>query len=161
MGDRKGEQKVEVRTPLFDRLVDRDPTLRRELRPMRTLGRAGLRESVRRELEMLLNTRTSLPANRLSLRERSVIDYGIPDCSMFSPRSFDDRGRLAEILRRAIAAYEPRLAGVRVTVDVSPSDELAMAVRIEATLITGAVPEPVSFDTVLQSGEEVTVHASP
>jgi type VI secretion system protein ImpF len=159
MNDQKGQQKIEVRTPLFDRLVDRDPTLRRELRPMRTLERGGLKESVRREMELLLNTRTSLPASRLSLRDRSVIDYGIPDCSMFSPRSFEDRARLAEIIRRAIAAYEPRLAGVRVAVDVAAGDELAMAVRIEAMLITGSVPEPVSFDTVLQTGEGVAVHA--
>lgn len=159
MGDQKSSTKIEVRTPLFDRLVDHDPTLRRELRPMRTLGRSGLKESVRRELEMLLNTRTSLPAGRLLLRERSVIDYGVPDCSMFSPRSFEDRARLADIIRRAIAAYEPRLADVRVTVELAPGDELAMSVRIEAMLVTGSVPEPVSFDTVLQSGEDTLVVA--
>ena len=152
-------QRIEVRTPLFDRLVDDDLTLTRELPPVRTLGREGLKESVRREMERLLNTRTSLPADRLALRERSVIDYGLPDCSMFSPRSSDDRARVGELIRRAIVAYEPRLSEVRVAVDVAPGHLLAMAVRVEAMLITGSVPEPVSFDTVLLNGQEVSVHA--
>jgi len=146
------EERIEVRMPLFDRLVDRDPTLRRELRPLRTLDRGGLRESVRRELERLLNTRSSLPADRLAARERSSIDYGVPDFSMFSAASFADRQRLAEIVRRAIAAYEPRLAGVRVHLEI-PRDDFRLFGRIEAVLLTGRVPEPVHFDTVLQLGE--------
>jgi type VI secretion system lysozyme-like protein len=153
------DPKVEVRTPLFERLVDLDLTLRHELRPMRTLGRGGLKESVRRDLEMLLNTRTSLPASRLSLRDRSVIDYGIPDCSLYSPRSFDDRQRLAELIRRAVVAFEPRLTEVRVLVEATEGDVVSMDVRIEATLLTGTVREPVSFDTLLHSNDEVTVHA--
>jgi type VI secretion system protein ImpF len=152
-------QKIQVREPLFDRLVDDDLTLTRELAPARTLDRQGLKDSVRRELERLLNTRTSLPADVLSLRERSVIDYGIPDCSLFSPRSFDDRARVAELIRRAIVAYEPRLSEVRVAVDVAPGELLAMAVYVEAMLITGFVPEPVTFDTVLLNGAEVSVDA--
>jgi type VI secretion system lysozyme-like protein len=151
--------KIEVPTLLFDRLVDLDTTLTRELRPMRTLDRDGLEESVRREMERLLNTRTSFPADLLALRDRSVIDYGVPDCAMFSPRSFDDRARVAEHIRRAIVAYEPRLSEVRVTVGVAPAEILAMSVHIEAMLETGSVPEPVSFDTVLQNGEEVSVDA--
>ena len=101
-------QKIEVRMPLFDRLVDRDPRLPHELRPTRTLDRRGLRESVRRELEQLFNTRCPFPAHRLPIRERSVIDYGVPDFSVFSPRSYDDRVHLAELLRRTFHR-RPRL----------------------------------------------------
>lgn len=155
-----GERKIEVRTPLFDRLVDRDPRLRREVRPLRTLDRRGLKESVRRELELLFNTRCSFPAHRFAGRELSVIDYGIPDFSTFSPRSFEDRERLAEVLRRAVEAFEPRLAQVRVRVEPFPGDDLALAGRVEALLLTESVPEPVSFDTVLQMREgKVEVHA--
>jgi|ERR1051325_6694218 type VI secretion system protein ImpF len=150
---------MQVRTPLFDRLVDRDPHLRRELRPMRTLDRRGLRESVRRELEQLFNTRCPVPQHHLGNRERTVIDYGIPDLAIFSARSFDDRGRIAEILRKAIEAYEPRLSNPRVTVEQVPGEELALMARIEATMVTETVPEPVSFLTVLQLKEgEVSVH---
>lgn len=151
--------KIEVRAPLFDRLVDRDPFLRRELRPMRTLDRRGLKESVRRELEQLFNTRCPYPQQKLAGRPRTVIDYGIPDLSIFSARSFDDRGRIAEILRKAILDYEPRLSSPRVTVEQVPGEELGLMARIEAALITDTVPEPVSFLTVLQLKEgEVSVH---
>lgn len=145
--------KVEVRTPLFDRLVDRDPALRREVRPLRTLDRGELKESVRRELEQLLNTRCSLPVQRLAARERTVIDYGIPDFSCFSARSHEDRARLAEIVRAAIVAYEPRLRDVRVRLDPKTGDDSAVTGRIEARLVTGRISEPVSFATVLQVGE--------
>lgn len=154
-----GERKTEVRTPLFDRLVDRDPRLRREVRAMRTLDRRGLRESVRRELERLFNTRCPIPAHRLAGRPRTVLDYGIPDLSGFSPRSYEDRERLADVLRRAVEAFEPRLAEVRVHLEPAPGDELALAGRIEAVLVTDSIPEPVSFLTVLQLKEgEIEVH---
>lgn len=147
--------------PLFDRLVDRDQFLRHELRPMRTLDRRGLKESVRRELEQLFNTRCPIPAHRLGARPRSVIDYGIPDFSTFFARNPDDWQRIAAILRRAIEAYEPRLAQVQVTVERDKDDEFALRATIEAVMITENVPEPVSFTTLLQPREgSAEVHAS-
>ena len=153
-------QKIEVRMPLFDRLVDRDPRLRHELRPMRTLDRRGLRESVRRELEQLLNTRCPFPAHRLPIRERTVIDYGVPDFSVFTPRSYDDRVRLAELLRRTIEAFEPRLIDVQVTLEPDPGNDRALIGVIEAKLLTDRVAEPVSFETSMDMKEgKVEVHA--
>ena len=153
-------QKIEVRMPLFDRLVDRDPRLRHELRPMRTLDRRGLRESVRRELEQLLNTRCPFPAHRLPIRERTVIDYGVPDFSVFSPRSYDDRVRLAELLRRTIEAFEPRLIEVLVTLEPDPGNDRSLVGFIEAKLLTDLVAEPVSFETSLDMKEgKIEVHA--
>src|SRR5947199_1071242 len=154
------ERKVEVRMPLFDRLVDRDRFLRRELRPMRTLDRRGVNESVRRELEQLFNTRCPIPAHRLAGRVRSVIDYGIPDFSTCSARNFDDWQRLAEILREAIRIYEPRLAEVQVEVTPMAGDDFTLVARIEAVLVTENVPEPVSFTTKLMTREgSAEVHA--
>lgn len=155
-----GSQKIEVRMPLFDRLVDRDPRLRHELRPTRTLDRRGLRESVRRELEQLFNTRCPFPAHRLPIGPRTVLDYGVPDFTVFSARSFDDRVRLAELLRRTIEAFEPRLIDVQVSLDPQPGDDLSLAGIIEAKLLTDTVPEPVSFETALDMKEgKVEVHA--
>ena len=154
------DRKIEVRMPLFDRLVDRDLWLRRELRSMRTLDRRGLRESVRRELEQLFNTRCPIPSHRLSLRPRSVIDYGISDFSTFSARKYEDRQRLADVLRRAIEAYEPRLAQVHVEVEPMAGDDFTLVARIDAMLVVENVPEPVSFTTTLQTKEgSAEVHA--
>lgn len=146
--------------PLFDRLVDLSPGVRRELRPFRTLDRAGLRESVRRELERLFSTRCPLPADRLAERERTVIDYGVPDLSVLGPARYLDRDRLASILREAIAAYEPRLSQVRVTVAEAGDDRERLRARIEAVLVVDGVPESVAFDTALHGGAaEVEVAA--
>lgn len=151
---------MEVRTPLFDRLVDRAPKLRHEVRPLRTLDRLGLQESVRRELERLLNTRCPFPAHRLTDRPRSVIDYGLPELTGFSARSFDDRERLAVLIRRAIEAFEPRLFEIRVRLEPMPGDDLTLAGSIEALLRTESVPEPVSFHTAFETRSgKVEVHA--
>lgn len=160
------EGNFEVRMPLFDRLVDegrlergdpaameRDRFTHREARPLRTLDRAGLRESVRRELEQLFNTRCPVPAHQLAERPRSVIDYGIPDFSSFSPRNFNDRQRLAGILCKAIEIYEPRLSNVRVAVEPMPGDDMALLGAIEASVVVEGVSEPLSFETVLQLKE--------
>ncbi len=137
-------QETNVRTPLFDRLVDRD-RFEDEARPLRTLDRAGLKLSVRRELELLFNTRSPVPSHRLTSAPRTVIDYGIPDLGTFSPSNADDRDRLADAMRRAAVAYEPRLAEIRVRVVPVENDALRLGVQIEAMLIVDSVREPVSF----------------
>ena len=139
--------------PLFDRLVDRDLLLGRELVQMRTLDRRGARESVRRELEQLFNTRCPIPAHRLASRPRTVIDYGIPDFSTFSARDPKDLGRLAVILRKAIEDYEPRLANVKVEIDPIAGNDFRLTGMIYADLVIDGVPEPVLFTTALQMKE--------
>ena len=149
-------QKTQVRTLLFDRLVDHDPRLVREARPRRTLSRRDLRKSVRRELERLLNTRVQLPLSELEDRERTVIDYGIPDFGSFSAKSEGDRRRLAAALARTIETYEPRLTRVRFELDQPGVDAGVLRGRLSAMLVVESVREPVSFSTVIhEAGGEV------
>ncbi len=139
--------------PLFDRLVDRDRFLERELVQTRTLDRRGVRESVRREMEQLFNTRCPIPAHRLGSRPRTVIDYGIPDFSTFSARDPNDRARLAVILRKALESYEPRLANVKVDIEALVGNDFSLNGTIQADLLIDGVPEPVLFTTALQIRE--------
>ena len=143
-----------VRMPLFDRLVDRDRFLRRDLVQVRTIDRRGVRESVRRELEQLFNTRCPIPAHLLPSRTRTVIDYGIPDFSTFSARNPFDRTRLAEVLRQAIGVYEPRLANARVEIEAAGND-FELTGIITADLVVDGVHEPVLFTTALQVKEGI------
>jgi len=126
---------LNVRTPLFDRLAGGE----------RTLDRRGLRESVRRELELLFNTRSSFPAHRLAGMPLTAIDYGIPALTDFAARNPNHQSELAAALRIAIETYEPRLAAVRVNVVPPAEDQISLQVAIEAELIADAVREPVSF----------------
>lgn len=138
-----------ARAPLFDRLVDLDPRSQAEPRPFRTLNRRELRASVARELGRLLNTRCPIPLRFLYERERSVIDYGIPDFSFLTPQSPDDQRRLAWVLSRTVAAFEPRLRNVRVTVEQFVRDPQALLIRIDADLVVETITEPVSFPAVV------------
>lgn len=156
------EHEINVRRPLFDRLVDLEPRIDREARPLRTLDRAGLKESVRRELEQLFNTRCPEPAHRLPIARRTVLDYGVPDLAAFSPQNHDDRVQLGEILRRAALAYEPRLVDVRVHMAPVPGLDLALSATVEASVVIDGVAEPVSFQIVVSSRERmVKVHGGP
>lgn len=135
---------------LFERLVDHHPEETTEVQPFRMLNKAQLKASVREELGRLLNTRCPVPAHLLSERERSVIDYGIPDFSTFSAKSARDRTYLAWLLGRTISAYEPRLRQVQVSIEESQETPRALLVTIEAQLVIGTVTEPVSFPTLIQ-----------
>jgi len=138
-----------VPAPLFDCLVDREPQVPAEPRPLRTLDPRGLRESVRRELERMLNTRSSLPVDRLDERgELTVLEYGIPDLSAFSAGSEEDLVRMAGVISRAVAAFEPRLRQVRVAVERMEGAR-SLRLRLDALLMIDEVAEPVSFPTLL------------
>ena len=134
------------RALLFERLEDRDPRAPEEPRPFRTHTSETLKESVRRELGWLLNTRCPIPADLMEARERTVINYGIPDLSLFAPESREDHRRLTRILSGTIATFEPRLREVRVTVEHFTRKTLS--VRIDAALHGEDVAEPVSFRTI-------------
>ena len=136
-----------ARALLFERLVDLDPRQADEQDPARVLDPQALRQSVRRELERLLNTRSPLPAEALEGRERTTLEYGVPDFGHLQTRDTGAHRRIAEEVRRAVAAYEPRLRQVKVTVEPSaaPDRERRLAVRVDAMLVVGEVMEPVSF----------------
>jgi type VI secretion system protein ImpF len=133
------ERTKHVRAPLFDRLTS----------PVRSLDRSGLLESVRRELERLLNTRTPVPAVRLAAETRTVIDYGIPDFASFSPGNPDDRQRLADLVARTIEAFEPRLRNVRVQVEEVRGEHEVLRARLDADLVAETISEPVSFPALI------------
>src|SRR5262245_10770436 len=150
-----------ARAPLFDRLVDLDPSTPEESRPLRVQSRSELKAAVRQEVGRLLNTRCPIPAHHLRERERTVIDYGVPDVSQFFPRNPADHERLAAILSQAIVAFEPRLQQVWVTVEEITENERALWVHIDAGLVVESVTEPVSFQVLIRSKSGVTEVQEP
>ena len=116
---------------------------------MRVLDKKGLKDSVRRELGRLLNTRRPIPLAS-PLEEKTVINYGIPDFSALSPHSDDDRRRLEFWMQDAIVNYEPRLVKVKVTVEPPIKDERSVTARIEASLQLDTIREPVAFSVVIK-----------
>ena len=103
-----------VRAALLDRLIDLEPEIPREPRPLKTMSVKELYTSVLEELNRLLNSRCPLDFDELESRERTTIDYGVPDFSAFSPQSLDDQKLLAKNIGKTITLYEHRLQDVRV-----------------------------------------------
>lgn len=135
-----------ARALIFERLVDLEAkSSPGEQRPLRILDKRELKESVRRELGRLLNTRCSLPSQLLGQEERTVLDYGIPDFSSFSPHNADDHRLIASIIGQTIAAFEPRLQQVRVQVEQFLESERSLRIKIDALLVTETITESVSF----------------
>jgi len=142
---------------LFERLVDEHPNVPGEAQPFRIYGVAALHDSVQRELLRLLNTRCPVLGGPADERDRTVIDYGIPDFSYVGPASTTDLRQLAQVLERAITAYEPRLQQVHVTLEPAKNNQSAARGMIAANLVVGTVNEPIAFPLVLslKTGEVI------
>lgn len=147
------DNEIRVRPSVLDRLIDYEPEYSREAAASRVKNLRILKQSVRRDLEWLLNTRaTAVIPPELKEVQSSLVAYGIPDTSTFSGRNLADRAKLRRAVERALETFEPRLEGVVVTVDAELGPNLSLKFRIDARLKVDPAPEPVSFDTLLQIG---------
>jgi type VI secretion system protein ImpF len=149
-----------ITNSILDRLINLEPGSEVENPPSRAQSVRLVKSSVRRDLEWLLNTRRipHLPDERLDLKmvKQSVYVYGVPDLSSLTMANAADRTRLKRLVEEAIRDFEKRLSHVRVElVDAPDSNRSGVHLRIDAMLRMDPVPEPISFDTVidLKSGE--------
>jgi type VI secretion system lysozyme-like protein len=141
-----------ARALLFDRLVDLDPSDPVEQRPLRVLSLEEMLESVRRELERLLNTRSPTPPEELEGREWTVLDWGLPDYSGWYTRSAVSQERLARLIEATIRAFEPRMIDPHVIVKPTEGNDRMLIVHIDGAVRVGTMLEPVSFPLALEGG---------
>jgi type VI secretion system protein ImpF len=138
---------------LLDRLIDDKDN---PLPTMRASSTNYFKDSVRRDLEWLLNTRAPIEAPHGKESEHSLYTFGLPDISSISVLSYRDRQVLTKAIQSAIVKFEPRIQNPRVVL-VTASDQRVQSIRfiIEGVLRMEPNPEPVAFDTVLDlsSGE--------
>ena len=141
-----------IRPSLIDRLIDREPENRKEAPDARAQSLRELKDSVRRDLEWLLNSRRCPVEPPLSAKElwRSVYCYGLPDITGVALHTGEDRSRLARLVEAAVAAFEPRLQNVTVSMKPVAMDSHVLRFQIEALLRTEPAPARVSFDTTLE-----------
>lgn len=138
---------------ILDRLLDFDPTQKKEALASRSQVIRELRESVRRDLEFLLNTRHRCNENLADweLLEYSIFNYGIPDATGINIGSDDAKEAFAKIIQKIISKYEPRFKTVVVSVtnDTSSIDR-TFRFRIDALLKVEPAVKPVVFDSSLE-----------
>ena len=149
----RGAGETTITISVLDRLIDAEPENRMENPLSRAQSVRLLKNSVRRDLEWLLNTRRIADPPDEGMKEvnRSAYTYGLPDLSSISVGSAGDRNRLVRQILATINLFEPRLANVRlVLIETPDSAKKDVRLRIEAMLRMDPVPEPISFDTVIE-----------
>jgi type VI secretion system protein ImpF len=137
---------------VLDRLIDERPNTAQEPPEAAARSLAQLKESVKRDLEWLLNSRQVLAdlPDELRQLDRSLLTYGLPDFTSSSLSNTNDQDLLRRSVEDAIRRFEPRFS--RVTVALEPPRALDRSVRfrIDALLRVEPEPQPISFDSVLQ-----------
>jgi type VI secretion system protein ImpF len=141
-----------ILAPLLDRLIDDAPDQQRD--PPTTAGDTMLvlRNSVRRDLEALLNARRrwrSWP-RRYTQLATSPLGYGIPD---FTSGAFNDASRREELraeIEDTIRRFEPRFLSVDVKL-IESRERLdgTLRLRISAVMHADPAPEAITFDTLV------------
>jgi type VI secretion system protein ImpF len=141
-----------IQPSLIDRLIDREPENRKEAQDSRNQSLKELKDSVRRDLEWLLNSRrcpVDVPASAKELL-RSVFSFGLPDITGVAMSSGEDRARLARMVEAAVTVFEPRLQNVTVSMKPVTPDSHLLRFQIEGLLRTEPAPARVFFDTTLE-----------
>jgi type VI secretion system protein ImpF len=150
--------KIKEHQPLLpsvlDRLLDDEPEIKREPGKSRHQVLRELKQSARRDLENLLNTRRRClpwPADLTEL-ERSLVNYGVPDFTGLNMGSAEQREELRRLIEATLRIWEPpNFQNIRVTLlDTVETLNRTLRFRIEALLRADPAPEPVVFDSDLE-----------
>ncbi|MDT7949885.1 MAG: type VI secretion system baseplate subunit TssE [Acetobacteraceae bacterium] len=159
---RRGGEAAQI--PLLDRLIDNEPerATDRALSPTETL--AILMNSVRRDLEMLLNARRRFRSWPSALREldTSPLNFGIPDCTAGTFNDQREREAFRAEVEATIRRFEPRF--LRVSVQLPDADPRKLSanlnLRIEALMHADPAPEAISFETMVDATtSNITIQA--
>lgn len=137
---------------LLDRLFDEDPDQRVERIETRQNQLREAMDGLRRDLEVLMNTRCCpiTPPRGLPELQRSLLTYGISDFVNANLLSREQRERFARQLESIVLAFEPRFRSLTVTVlDPRNVVERVLRLRIEAVAVLHEETLPVVLSSEL------------
>jgi type VI secretion system protein ImpF len=141
-----------VTQSLLDRLIDVEDWPNTRSSSMRMY-----RDSLKRDVEWLLNTRRPVIPNLQGLPRAcaSVLNFGLPDLNSFTGSADKDDNALMLALLQTLRDYEPRIQSPRVSMVRNDSATRHIRFHIDGHIVFDSVPEDISFDTVLEltSGE--------
>jgi type VI secretion system protein ImpF len=148
------DNEIRITPSVIDRLLDFEPQMSQEAAKSRSKSLRELKQSVRRDLEWLLNTRCYPEDVDENLAEvlKSVVFFGLPDFTAVSAKSHVEQKRLRQALETAIRNFEPRLYRFNGDARTAERRGPLLKFRIEANLDIEPTPEPIVFDTILQLG---------
>lgn len=146
---------MKTRQPLIPSLIDRlidDTPIEQSISP-RSFTWRDMRQSVRRDLENLLNAKLTWTVwpKCYSELDRSLMAYGLPDFSAMPLSNKEGRQELCRIIEQTIIKFEPRFADVAVTV-VGDTESVDRILRLRIHALFHATPdvEEVTFDSEVE-----------
>jgi len=148
------DSKKKLRPSILDRLIDNEPHNQAELDPGHHQQLKQLRESVKRDLETLLNTRYRVlaPPDEYKQLDKSLLNYGLPDLATVNIIDTQKRNEFTKRLELTLREFEPRFKSVKVSyVDNKDAIDRTLRFRIDAIIYADPLPEVVVFDSVLES----------
>lgn len=113
---------------------------------------ALLQRAIAHDLEVLLNTRTAIPAHELADFPRcrdSIANFGLADFAHLCLASSVEREEICRRLASAIARHEPRLHGVQVHLAPDGGSINRLSFVIHGRL-HGSAQDGMRFDLTLQ-----------
>ncbi len=146
------KSEILITQSLIDRLVDQE-----QWPETRAASISMYRESIKRDLEWLLNTRQpvipeleSYPATA-----SSVLNFGLPDIHTYDGSAGKEQNALTVALEKCIRTFEPRISQPRVFLTRSDLLTRSLKFHIEGQVFYENMDEEIKFDTVLEliSGE--------
>ncbi len=111
------------------------------------------KDSVKRDLEWLLNTRRVFDDRVDDFPElsTSVFAYGLPDISSVNVGSTKDQNRLLRLMEKSLEIFDHRLKDIHIEFEPSPGGVKSLQFKISGILLMDPAPEEILIDTVLDS----------
>ncbi|GAA5217845.1 type VI secretion system baseplate subunit TssE [Corallincola platygyrae] len=111
------------------------------------------RDSIRRDLENLLNARQTwiqIPEAYEELK-KSVLSYGLPDFATLRTDSEDGQSQVCSYIEQLIRTFDLRFTHVSVYSLSDPNSiERTFKIRINAVVQAEPLPEEITFDSELE-----------
>ena len=155
MNNRRNKEQANeaITVPFLDNFIDFNPEQKHFIANEEKHLLSQFKESIRRDLEQLLNTRyrcKSLPSG-LKYAQNSTLNYGIPDLSTLNLINPTSRQQFCHQLASIIRQYEPRFSSVKVVAEELKSTENE-EFRFSVEAIVNAEPAPILmvFDSTLE-----------
>ncbi len=136
-------------------MIDEDPQKTEEYPPKRYYDKFSLIQSIEKEVANLLNTRATARRDQYEELGQTVLNYGLPemhglvDFSQLDGSNRGEWGRICRLIEQTIAAYEPRLINIQVSVVNFDRQKQSLTINLSADLalkeIQGEVTFPLSF----------------
>lgn len=142
-----------LRESILDRLFDDEPEVRVDSEKSRQRKLKDLRNSVRRDLENLLNSRCRVvsPPEELEEVNHSLLNYGLPDLATVNMLDVTKKKEFTRSVEQTIRTFEPRFKSVKVNhMENSDKTDRTVRFRIDAVMYADPAPEVIVFDSVLE-----------